>query len=59
MQEKKQVEFQPNEWLETLLRMQADEPKRFATLSPALKISVGYYERAKEKARQPEGKRAA
>lgn len=47
---KKQVEFVENEWLENLCRIQRDEPERFSKLSQSLKISVGHYQLAKQKA---------
>ncbi len=48
----KETIFEQNEWLETLLRIQRDEPKRFAAFSPSLKISLDHYRRAKEKAQE-------
>jgi hypothetical protein len=54
---KRQTTFEPNEWLETLLRIQRDEPQRFAKLSPSLRISVGIY--AEQKAKAYESKNRA
>jgi hypothetical protein len=55
---KKETPFQENEWLETLLRIQRDDPKRFATFSQSLKVSLGHYERAKSKAHEQESNEA-
>jgi hypothetical protein len=49
---KNQQGFERNEWLENLLVIQRDEPKRFALFSPSLKVSVGVYARQKARAEE-------
>jgi hypothetical protein len=59
MMEVKETTFELNEWLETLLRIQTDDPKRFASFSPLLKISVSIYSQQKAKAKTEKRIKAA
>ncbi len=47
-----------NEFWEAILRMQIDEPKRFALLSPGLKISAGKYAENRSQRVEKEAKAA-
>ena len=42
--------FVANGYMEKLLDLAEREPKKFATLSPATRLSVGYYAAAKRRA---------
>ena len=42
--------FVANGYMEKLLDLTEREPKKFATLSPATRLSVGYYAAAKRRA---------
>ena len=37
------VAFEPNPFMERLIVMRRERPKSFAGLSPAVKLSLGYY----------------
>ena len=51
--------FERNDYLESLLRLRAEKPHVFKTLSPALRISVGHYAELKSKSEARKGDRAA
>ena len=42
--------FVANGYMEKLLNLAERDPKKFATLSPATRLSVGYYAAAKRRA---------
>lgn len=51
--------FVRNEWLETLSRIKADQPKRYAReVSAGLRVTVGKYEELKEEHERPAAARA-
>jgi hypothetical protein len=54
-----QSKFESNEYMESLLRLQAEKPEVFKTLSPALRISVDRYAELKANQDAEKGSHAA
>ncbi len=42
--------FEPNPFYERLIQMRERDPRAFSSISPAAKLSLGYYEAAKRRA---------
>jgi hypothetical protein len=43
--------FETNAYLEKIIELRANDPQTFDSLSPSLKLSLGYYESARRRAK--------